>query len=244
MKVKNFFSQIRAKTFLDNRYQPPFVNANPVKTLGADKGKHIYPRYLYHVTSDKCADSIVADGVIVTGKENLFGEGIFLFDLENFLKFWDIRIQKYGFKPLRNALINRAAAQTGNIAIFRIDTNKIDKPFLRIRSQNDIFDADRRSKLVQLCEKRGGLSNLLPKDKVEFNQYFQGESADVAPLFKQRKESIEYIYPFDILRNGFEMIGQTKVTQQELAKDSIYSVIKRLLNNQPEQKAVERFLNN
>src|SRR5574344_424892 len=49
-------------------------------------GKHLIPRYLYHLTNEKAFLSMCQDGKINVSKE--FCSGIFMFDMTNLLKRW------------------------------------------------------------------------------------------------------------------------------------------------------------
>lgn len=206
-------------------------------------GKHIYPRYLYHVTSAENARRIESDGVLIAANEGMMKEAIFLFDMENFLKFWKLRTKKYNYKPLKNALIDRVAGESGDIAIFRIDTSKLDKDVLRIRSQDYIFEPGRLNWFKDTFRARGCCDKFSKKEKARFAHYLCGENANKANLYKQRKESIEYIYPFDILRGSFEKIGEATVKGKTSENEiDAFVVMKKLLEGKPEQKSVERFL--
>jgi len=220
-----------------------FSRKTPAHPQKQAQGKHIYPRYLYHLTSSENAHRIITDGVLVATNEGLMKDSIFLFDLENFLKFWNIRPKKYDYKPIKNALLDRVANSSGNISLFRIDTSKINKEFLKIRSQNYIFAQERLDELKKAIQKRGSSDKLTQKEKRRFSHYLYGENANLANLYKQRKESIEYIYPFDILKDAFEKIGETKVYSKTTGSENdTFIILNKLLDNQPEQNAVKVFL--
>lgn len=215
----------------------------PEIKVPAPKGKHIYPRYLYHLTSAENAQRINSEGVLVASNEGLMKESIFLFDLENFLKFWNLRPAKYKGKPIKNALIDRVAQESGDIAVFRIDTDKIDKETLKIRSQDFIFEPERLELFKSIVRARGGIDKLSKCEKDRFAHYFCGDDANKANLYKQRKESIEYVYPFDILRSGFEKIGETTVKKETSNKEQdAFVILNNLFEGKPEQKAVGRFI--
>ena len=50
-------------------------------------GKHKIPKYLYHITPTKNVENIQKKGLQMT-EDDLFGEGVFMFDLANLTKFW------------------------------------------------------------------------------------------------------------------------------------------------------------
>lgn len=206
-------------------------------------GKHLIPRYLYHVTSLENYKHIRRQGVLVTNNELFMGESIFLFDMENFLKFWNIVTKKYQ-KLLKEALIDRIKDQNSGIVLLKIDTSKLSKPDLKIRCQDIIFNPELQEGLKRNAQKsKNGLCVYSSKVKRRFSHFFYGEDAINANLYKQRKQSIEYVYPFDILKDAYSKIGEIESDQIRSENLGFWDIMKKLLENQPEIKALEQFYN-
>ena len=103
-------------------------------------GKHKIPKYLYHITPTKNVENIQKKGLQMT-EDDLFGEGVFMFDLANLTKFWTKtnNKQKTNFAQ---TLIDYVTRRSGNfsISIFRIPTKNIPTDALSIRRQDKLFE--------------------------------------------------------------------------------------------------------
>ena len=105
----------------------------------AKTGKPNIPRYLYHVTTEKNYESMLKSGKILTTDDGLcISElnGVFLFDLKNFLKRWTSTF--FDFKE-EGGKINLASALIGKnreAVVLRVPTKNFDINKLRIRVQN------------------------------------------------------------------------------------------------------------
>ena len=78
-------------------------------------GKHKIPKYLYHITPTKNVENIQKKGLRMT-EDDLFGEGVFMFDLANLTKFWTKtnNKQKTNFAQ---TLIDYVTRRSGNSSI-------------------------------------------------------------------------------------------------------------------------------
>lgn len=206
-------------------------------------GKRLIPRYLYHFTSKNNFEKINNQGVILPSKELLKDKSIFLFDLENFLKFWNIIVEKYQ-KSLKNALIDKASNNgTQDIVLLRIDTSKLFKTDLKIRSQDRMFKPELLDSLKRDFLKYKDVLNFPKVLQEKYKIYFEGDKAVRGNLYNQRKESLEYIYPFSISKDSFDKVGEYSISQtsNKTAKD-VFQILENIFRNQPEHKAIERFL--
>lgn len=247
MKI-NFFSSVSHKCYTKVKSGVRNLFSTPLNDLSLENkipqsnyGKHLIPRYLYHLTNIEHYEDISRQGVIAANKELFMGESIFMVDLENFLKFWDIIVKKYN-KPLKEALIDRVQNNSSGIVLLKIDTSKISKKDLRIRSQNIIFDPDLQAALKAKAKKSLFGYSYSQKVKKKFSHFFYGDDALNANLYKQLKQSIEYVYPFDILKDSYTKIGEVKLDSDKSAKMDFLTFMQKLLKNQPEIKAVDRFV--
>ncbi|MBP3925302.1 hypothetical protein J6E39_08720 [bacterium] len=205
--------------------------------------KRYIPRYLYHFTSGDCYQKIKNEGVIVSQKEGLMDESIFLFDLENMLKFWNFYTQKYKM-PLKEGLLNRFFKRDKSIVLLRIDTQNLSKNSLKIRSQDYLFKPENLNYLKDKVKKYGSVEKFPKSIKNKLAHYINGDDARKAKIYKQRKNSIEYVYPFDILKSDFTKIGQYTLEEgADLSqRKDFFTIMADILKNTPEFNAVKRFL--
>ncbi len=190
----------------------------------AKTGKPNIPRYLYHVTTEKNYESMLKSGKILTTDDGLcISElnGVFLFDLKNFLKRWTSTF--FDFKE-EGGKINLASALIGKnreAVVLRVPTKNFDINKLRIRVQNA---------------------------KTDDYHALNGDSAVFQTLYTRRKKPIEYIYAQDININGVEKLGSTKFNLPEdfggnpdalkFFQRKPFADLLELFKGQPEEKAV------
>lgn len=227
-------------------------------------GKHIIPKYLYHITTADCYNRIKAAGYIQPHLPNTdYKEAaIFAFDLKNALLRW--HRTPMGSGTLLTGLFDLGAGN--DIVILRIPTENLDVNKLRIRGQNWYFNLTSKLPETQLKKAEKYLDtirdkeiseqvSLLSKFKKELankifpkmkNHWYEGSPATQAPLFEQRKEPIEYIYSDRIPVKDFECIGHADRSKYYTNFSGFIKDYKQLLlelfENCSEKTAVEKYL--
>lgn len=188
------------------------------------KGKKI-PRYLYHVTSEKNYNSIMKDGVVKTSHDTCLEtnlNGVFLFDLKNFLKHWcNTWYSTYdGLYTLALALFSKCSYKAPNIVVLRIPTKNLDTNNLRCR--------------VELDE--------MPEAHIK-----NGDTALNQKHYTRNRRPIEYIYQKVIPANIVKKIGNADVNAivDNLVETGTFSranyswqILKKLFKGSSEEKAV------
>ncbi|MCI1273179.1 MAG: hypothetical protein LKG27_01950 [Clostridiaceae bacterium] len=218
----------------------PINNINYVSV-----GKHIIPRYLYHLTSKDAYESMLKDGAVkITKKE--FAPGVFMFDLMNFFKHWN-SVKFCKNRNVKLQLLEKINNKSDYIVILRLSTQNIDKSKLKVRTQEDLFKMTHLVK-ENLKEKNINYENIEDLDKYCKNflkssyKYLSGVSASKAPLLKQNKKSIEYVYPEEISIDKFEKIGEANIKDlkkiNEYSKNPLKLMFSKLLKGNPEEKSV------
>lgn len=245
--VENFTKALKKESVLLTQKQN-FKSINPseltfIKPSQQVIGKHKIPRYLYHLTSKSCYESMLKDGKIIASEE-LIGKGVFMAELSNLFKRWGVReAWSFGGKTnLKEKLLQQAAKGEDEIVALRIPTANIDRSKLRIRGQEKLFTWDPSnhsalSKATSLEEARQIGTNIK-----EYSHIFYGDTAKNSKLYKQRKESIEYIFPGDINMSNVEKIGEVNVANLRQTKEydvlrPMRSIYSKLFRGKPEEKA-------
>lgn len=207
-------------------------------------GKHKMPRYLYHLTTEEAYLSMLKDGKILPAQCADSSNGIFLFDIKNFTRFW--RRNKNVAEQPRTTLLNNVAGRllkpNGNIVMLKIPTHELDVRTLRLRLQ-------------KLC--RMGHGNVqqeqesILNDKYKFSNaleglryLMQGESVANAPLYNQRKEAIEFITPNEIPIDKVSLLGKVNVDKERIDRahwdmQDLPDIWKALTQGTPEAKSFE-----
>ena len=99
-------------------------------------GKHKIPKYLYHITPTKNLESIKKAGLHMT-EDDLYGEGVFMFDMANFLKFWTKKGNKEDYAK---ELLQYVGRHSTNVSIIRVPTKNLVKKDLSVRRQDKLFN--------------------------------------------------------------------------------------------------------
>ena len=201
------------------------LNSVSEKSFITSKGKKI-PRYLYHVTNEKNYNSIVKDGIIKTSPDaypesNL--NGVFLFDLKNFLKYWcNTWFSTYeGLLTLSMALFSRSAYREPKIVVLRIPTKNLDTKNLRCRVE---------------------LDNEMPETHI-----INGDTALNQKHYTRNRRPIEYIYQKVIPANIVNKVGNADIDMivDNMLETNTYSranyswqILKNLFQSSPEENAV------
>ncbi|MDR1327584.1 MAG: hypothetical protein LBJ74_04180 [Heliobacteriaceae bacterium] len=192
------------------------------------------PRFLYHLTNKGNYQSILKDGVMKALPDDFFGNGVFMTELPNLFKRWSTKANWFGAN-LKEKLLEQAAKGSNEIVILKIPTSKLNKTKLKIRSQDKCFDWLRSD--AEKCKSAEEFRSLFP----EYKHIFEGDKALLAKLYKQRKESLEYIYPSDILISNVKKIGEVDVTALRATSEydpskPMRSIFTKLLEGTPEAK--------
>ena len=192
-------------------------------------GRRNIPRYLYHLTTKENYNSMLKDGYIkafhdVDPTTNL--NGVFLFDMINFVKKWSSTgvVADFLKNPLllSNALLLNAAFKNPEIVLLKIPTKNFPLEKLRCRVQNS-------------------------QNKVPLEHTINGDAATNRKHFTRKKLALEYIFKGNIPINKASKIGEINTgikieKPEDLTKyyeTNSLEILSQLLQNQPEQKSVE-----
>ncbi|MBD5401919.1 hypothetical protein HDR58_03835 [bacterium] len=232
--------------------------------IAAKVGKHIIPRNLYHITDAASYEKIKADGYLKPRRPNksFSQEGVFAFELQNVLKRWQQIPTQQGKNTLLGMLLE--ITRNNNIVILKIPTKNLNPDNLLIRSQDWYFNPEQKipqsqlKKIEKYWDELGDIDYGIKFDKIRElkksiiarlfptkNSHIQnGSTAKEAPLYKQRGESIEYIYTDKIPISEVEKIGSAD--RNNFYNNDYTLKIKELLlelfKDQREKIAVEKVL--
>ena len=187
------------------------------------------PRYLYHLTRKKNYDSMLKDGLIKTAHDidsstNL--DGVFMFDMINFLKRWcSIGIvvgELNAWISLAQALFMKVSVNNLDLVLLRIPTKKLLTDKLRCRQQD-----------------------LSPTISIEHAN--NGDKAINQKHYTRKRKAIEYIYQDNIPIENITIVGEVnnglKIEESQdlntLKNINPLELLTKILQNKPEQKAVE-----
>lgn len=195
------------------------------------------PRYIYHLTSEANYNSILEDGALKPSYNKFFvDKGVYAIELSNFFKNWK-KDRSWGYDDLQYSLLRKVVhwfsssfnRNKGNLVILRIPTANLDTGKLTIRSQNKLFRHEE------------DFHKLYPA----LREHLKGKTpANEAPLYKNRKEAIEYIYSDEISINNIQQIGNI-VNIASLRKDIRFSsnpvkfIMQAALSGTPECKELK-----
>lgn len=199
-------------------------------------GKHKIPKYLYHITPTKNVENIQKKGLQMT-EDDLFGEGVFMFDLANLTKFWTKtnNKQKTNFAQ---TLIDYVTRRSGNfsISIFRIPTKNIPTDALSIRRQDKLFEIGNK------YETTSDIYNAYARKEITekvMDEISIGSPATLSNKFDRKKIPIEYILEENIPAKDIELFGTAKVDFNNL---DLKSVLKQLVADKKENIFLYKFL--
>lgn len=195
-------------------------------------GKHKIPRYLYHITPSQNIGAIKREGLSTTD-EDLFGEGVFLFDIANFLKFWNKNNKNINYAE---QLLKYIGRNDTDVSLLRVQTAHLDKTDIVIRNQetlfeinnkysdiNNIYDAYSRKEISERC-----------MDEISI-----GFPAVQSNKFDRKKLPIEYIYDKRISPLNIRFLGQASFDYQNI---NIKEIFANLLRNTKEQKFLDQII--
>ena len=187
------------------------------------------PRNLYHLTTKENYLSMLKDGFIKTSHDvepSSSLEGVFLFDITNFVKRWSSTGLKIDFLKtpltLAKALLLNVAIKNPEIVLLKIPTKNLLK--------NNLFCR------AQICTKN-----------IPLEHEINGDLATNQRHYTRKKYPIEYIYQSKIPIEKVEKIGEldTKISIKKTQDIAIYEHLdtleffSKLFNNTPEQKNIE-----
>lgn len=206
-------------------------------------GSKKIPRFIYHMTNRANYDEMLNDGFIRMGESKLHvDKGVYAFDLVNFFKRWKPN-KDWGYDDLQRNILRHIVSWfksgfsgKGDLVILKIPTADLESDKLFVRSLNRLF------KFEESQENFVDISDAL-KHHLTCNT-----PANEAPLFKRRKEAIEFIYKDDIPLKNVERIGNI-VNISELRKNLRFGanpvkfIMQSLLAGTPEVKGAELLKN-
>lgn len=213
------------------------VNQSP--NYNPEFGSKKIPRFIYHMTSKANYDSILQDRFIKMGENMLnVDRGVYAFDLANFFKCWNCH-KDWGYDDLQRIIlrhivkwINSTVPQKNELIILKIPTSNLDSEKLFVRSVNRLFrfeDSEEKFRDIPYS----------------LQEHLLGKTpANEAPLYKMRKEAIEFIYKDNIPIEYTERIGNI-VNIPLLRKDTGFGInpvkyiMKNLLAGTPEAKSID-----
>lgn len=203
------------------------------------EGSRKIPRYIYHLTNKSKFEAIMKDGFVKMSEPKLHVDnGIYAFDLCNFFSCWKPN-KAWGYDDLQRIILRHivkwfssASIGTGDLVVLKIPTANLDSNKLFIRSMNKLFTFEESDKSF------GDISS-------ELQKHLKGNTpAREAPLYKMRKEAIEFIYKDNIPLENIQQIGNI-VNISSLRKDlkfganPVKCIMQTLLMGTPEVKGVE-----
>ena len=192
------------------------------------------PKFLYHFTSDKCADKIIKSGKLLAQKEEseLNHAGVFMLDFENFIENWSkLKIgAEDAYINLFNLLFSQATKGLNRIACFRIPTQRLNKKLL-IRDQGNI--------MVEIENQRANMENAASITSIV-------DDANLYKIYHQEGRAIEFIHTGDINVQKDDLIGIVSIPEDlamgvigEKPSKSALDTLRYLFINQPEAKLLE-----
>ena len=193
------------------------------------------PEFLYHFTNKECADKILKSGKLIAKEEgsdfNL--AGVFMFDLENFVKNWSklyIDNGELGSFNFFNALFTQAAKGDKQIACFRIPTKRLNKNLI-IRDQTNLIEAGKK---IDLGE---DVSELITKV----------DDASLYKIYDKKGHAIEFINPGDIHVYKEDLVATADMPQELMSYaagkepfESAFNTLRYIFIKQPESKMLEK----
>lgn len=96
------------------------------------------PEYLYHMTSKKNYESMLASGKLEQGFDHYCGQAVFAFDADNFKKNWNNILDSN--VCMKEKLLKQAAKFGDEVVLLKIPTKILNKDKLFVRSENVVFD--------------------------------------------------------------------------------------------------------
>lgn len=205
-----------------------------VKPLITSRNHYKLPQFLYHFTSEECADKIIKQGKLIAQEEgsDLKVAGVFMLDLENFIKNWPKLKMNLEHSSINffNALFPQVTKGGERLACFRIPTKCLNKRTV-IRDQSNVIEASQRISNME------DASSLITKV----------DDARLYEIYHQKGHAIEFIHEGDIEVQKDNLVGivnlpeelKTYVIGANPCK-SAFDTLKYLFIKQPETKILEK----
>ena len=189
------------------------------KLYNLPNGKHIIPRYLYHITDMEGFKGIQNRQKILRTPDYWSRSicGVFMIDLRNYTKRWATDCSLTGESFARD-MLKQCAHGDRDLVIFRIPTEKLNKDDLIIRSQNRYFNDKNMKKHSYHTE--------------------YGANVREQSLFARRKEAVEYVYNGAIEMCDVEVLGVAKNYLRLLRQGGLKAVLSEFFKGQPEMQCV------
>ena len=195
-------------------------------------GKHKIPRYLYHITPSQNIGAIKTEGLSTT-EDDLFGEGIFLFDIANFLKFWNKNNKNMNYAE---QLLKYIGRNNTDVSLLRVNTENLDKTDIVIRNQETLFEVNNKysdiNNIYDAYNKKEISDSLMDEISI-------GLPAVVANQFDRKKLPIEYIYDKGISPLNIRLLGRTNFDYQKI---NIKKIFGNLLKNTKEKNFLDQII--
>lgn len=205
-----------------------------VQPLITSQNHYKLPQFLYHFTSEECANKVLKCGKLLAQEEGSDFQvaGVFMLDFENFIKNWsklkmDLEHSSINFF---NALFPQVTKGGERLACFRIPTQRLNKRTV-IRDQSNIMEASQRISNME------DATSLITKV----------DDAKLYEIYHQKGHAIEFIHEGDIEVQRDDLVGivnlpqelQTYVIGANPCKTA-FDTLKYLFIKQPETKILEK----
>lgn len=199
------------------------------KMLQYHLGRHKLKKNLYHITTHEAYQNIKKNGYLCPSIAQGTESGLFLVDFPNLLKRWCGISKNYPQGYLfKNLLSHIAGIECEDVVLLRIPTEVLEKDALKVRS------VERHAQnIVKVSERQKNIKEL-QEDTIKA---LFGDFARYSPKYKQKREAVEYIYPYEIKATNIEEMGTFKFTKS-LRKTSIWEIITQLVKGHPEENGV------
>ena len=204
-----------------------------VKSIGIQYGKHKIKRYLYHFTSiDKYEKMLTDKKMKLSYKDSYLNKpGIFMVDLPNYTNRWLNNDTYWSTQNMALTLMSETCHNQDKLVCLRIPTKNLDHSKLKIRSQDEFFNHQKKF--------------LTPAPE----HIKTGDEAKNRGLYTQRKECIEHIYQDEIPMDNVELVGIVDIDKNKVCrrydergakqKNIVIDILKRLFKGQPEEKGIK-----
>lgn len=170
------------------------------------ENKSILPKYLYHLTNQKCYKAIMRSGKIKPSKDTI--DGVYMFDMKDFQNNWRTNSNYHKSRVLAEDLIDQAIKRENGLVLLRIPTENLNIENFTIRPQDELNSYLRGEHFTSLKQKYRNYDEVL-KHKDELPDYIrEGYNPQNAREFCDNGRAIEYIYrdSIDIDKNNVQMI--------------------------------------
>jgi len=188
-------------------------NVNKLVNVGMElaQEKKLLPEFLYHFTTPNNYQTMKKAGKIIPNQEGNTGlNGIFTFDLPNFLNNWG-KVQDRGL-PLDRKLVTRIAqAGNGEIVLLKIPTEGMNPDLCKIRSQNLIFDMYNGVESLPNPYMESMQDLMIDNFNENYWHLMKASSLENAKEFVDKGHALEYILDTEIPMDSVQSIGSVNL---------------------------------